>query len=143
VYTLDLPESQLGDLTMSLSPGEDTFVRKTNSGSRYRDTEEETRITQLLGDSAHFDYASWRGRMDFVFVDGSHALDYVLSDSMNALTLLKPEGGIIVWHDYGEWPGVTLALKHLYQNNERFAAMNRIKNTTLVILQIQADERSR
>ena len=47
---------------------------------------------------------------DFVFIDGSHTYDYVMNDSMAALALLPSGGGIIAWHDYGAWPGVTEAL---------------------------------
>lgn len=57
------------------------------------------KITQLFGDSKQFDEQAYRGQMDLVFVDGSHAYSYVLSDSAKALAMVAP-GGIVLWHDY-------------------------------------------
>lgn len=57
------------------------------------------KITQLFADSKQFDEAPYRAQMDLVFVDGSHALSYVLSDSAKALAMVAP-GGIVLWHDY-------------------------------------------
>lgn len=65
-----------------------------------------------------------------VFVDGSHAYDYVLSDTRAAMTIVDP-GGLVVWHDYGIWEGVTNALDELEQR-ERFGLRN-IRGTSLVI----------
>ena len=57
------------------------------------------KVKQLFGDSKAFDEAPWAGQCDLVFVDGSHAESYVLSDSKKALRLVKP-GGLVLWHDY-------------------------------------------
>ena len=77
-------------------------VWRAFSSHRRRD-----KIRQLYGDSATFDFTRYAA--DFVFVDGSHAYEYVLSDSERALALLQGRAGTIVWHDYGEWTGVTRA----------------------------------
>ena len=37
--------------------------------------------------------------MDLIFIDGSHAYSYVMSDSEKAFRMLAPNG-IILWHDY-------------------------------------------
>ena len=71
-----------------------------------------------------------------VFVDGSHAYEYVLSDSERGLSLLRGPG-TVVWHDYGEWVGVTKALDELSTRDSRFAALQRIENTTLAILTLR------
>ena len=52
------------------------------------------------------------GRAGLVFVDGSHAYDYAKKDSETAMRLVRPRG-IVLWHDYGVWPGVTQALEEL------------------------------
>lgn len=66
----------------------------------YSGTEAEGKITQLYGDSKAFDEAPYAGSCDLIFVDGSHAYSYVVSDSEKALRMLRP-GGMVLWHDYG------------------------------------------
>lgn len=65
----------------------------------YSGTDVEAKITQLYGDSKAFDEGLYAGRCDLIFVDGSHALSYVRSDTEKALRMLRP-GGVILWHDY-------------------------------------------
>ena len=66
----------------------------------------------MYGDSATFDWSPHAGRAGIVFVDGSHAYDYARKDSETALRLVRP-GGVVLWHDYGVWSGVTQALEEL------------------------------
>jgi predicted O-methyltransferase YrrM len=65
----------------------------------YTGTPVEDKVTQLFGDSKELDVQPYLGRCDLVFVDGSHAYSYVMSDSAKALEMLAP-GGTILWHDY-------------------------------------------
>lgn len=65
----------------------------------YTGTPVASKVEQLFGDSKAFDETPWAGRCDLVFVDGSHAQSYVLSDSLKALRLVRP-GGLVLWHDY-------------------------------------------
>lgn len=88
------------------------------------------KVEQLFGDSKTFDVSPWQGRCDLVFVDGSHAYSYVVSDSEKALRLVAP-GGLVLWHDYGgprHAPGVYRALNELGQR----MPLVRIEGTTLV-----------
>ncbi len=81
----------------------------------YSGTPAAAKIEQLYGDSKAFDPAPYAGRCDVVFVDGSHAYSYVMSDAEKALRLVRP-GGVVLWHDYGaprEVPGVWRALNEL------------------------------
>jgi predicted O-methyltransferase YrrM len=115
VYTLDLKPEM--DTVYHLDQGERHMVEKPRSGARidaYRITCGDTvsRIHQLYGDSASCDFSPYYNSCGLVFIDASHAYDYVLSDSRAALKMLKP-GGAILWHDYGIWSGVTDALEHL------------------------------
>ena len=70
------------------------------------------------------------GQCDLVFVDGSHAYSYVVSDSEKALQLVAP-GGLVLWHDYAgprHAKGVFRALNEL----ARRIPLVRIEGTTLV-----------
>ncbi len=81
----------------------------------YSDTDVASKIDQLYADSKALDVAPWSGRCDLVFVDGSHAYSYVVSDSRKALDLVRP-GGLVLWHDYlgpRHSPGVYRALNEL------------------------------
>ena len=130
VHTLDLPASE--PTALALAPGERQFVDKPRSGARFAQSDLAGRIVQLYGDSATFDFAPYAA--DFVFVDGSHAYDYVLSDSRRALALLPGGRGVVVWHDYGCWDGVTRALDELQAGEPAFAGLRRVAGTTLAVL---------
>lgn len=84
---------------------------------------------QLHGDSATFDWSAHVGGAGLVFVDGSHAYDYAKKDSETAMRLIRP-GGIVLWHDYGIWPGVTQALEEL--EAARGLGLVNIRGTSLV-----------
>ena len=88
------------------------------------------RITQLFGDSARFDWSHHYGRASLVFVDGSHAYDYARKDSETAFRLIRP-GGLVIWHDYSVWPGVTRALEELERSRQ--LGLRRIRGTSLVV----------
>lgn len=88
------------------------------------------KVEQRFGDSKTFDVSPWKGRCDLVFVDGSHAYSYVVSDSGKALELVAP-GGLVLWHDYAgprHAPGVYRALNELSTR----IPLVRIEGTTLV-----------
>ncbi len=62
------------------------------------------RITHLEGDSRNFDFSPYYGKMDVVFVDGDHHRDSVKTDTESAFKLVRPDTGIIIWHDYAHHP---------------------------------------
>lgn len=94
----------------------------------YSGTDVEGRVRQLYGDSKQFDDTPYAGTCDVVFVDGSHAHSYVVSDSAKALRMVRP-GGLVLWHDYSpEAPGVFGALNEL----ARRLPLMHIQGTTLV-----------
>lgn len=130
VHTLDLPPNQ--PTAYALAAADYKFVDKPASGARLVGTAYASRVTQLYGDSATFDFSPYRA--DFVFVDGSHAYEYVMSDSVRALELLGDEPGTIVWHDYGAWDGVTRGLQELAATDSRFRGLRWVAGTTLVVL---------
>lgn len=65
----------------------------------YNETDVESKVVQLYGDSKGIDVTPFRGKCDLIFIDGSHAYSYVKSDSEKSLEMLR-DGGIILWHDY-------------------------------------------
>ena len=137
VYTLDLPASELPASKYRLDQLEKKFAEKPASGEIFKARPEISKITQLFGDSAKFDFAPYWGKMDFIFVDASHAYDYVLNDSHIALKLLRGGSGIILWHEYGRphwWPGVTRALDELQKNSSPFKNLVHIGGTSLACL---------
>jgi len=73
-----------------------------------------------------------------VFIDGNHAAPFVVQDSKNAMKLCK-RGGLILWHDYGEWPDVTAVLDRDYPGARLIAgtslAMMLARDGTLTALE--------
>ena len=137
VFTLDLPRAGLNHTQFKLDPTELEMVEKDQSGERYRGTSLSHKITQLYGDSAAFDFRPYFNTMDFVFIDASHAYEYVLNDSRQASKLLKNGKGFILWHDYGTFEGVTQALHELYSHEPPFKTLRHIKETQMAYLRVE------
>ena len=100
----------------------------------------EHKVEQLFGDSKELDTTPWAGQCDLVFVDGSHAYSYVMSDSAKALDLVRP-GGLVLWHDYAgplHSPGVYRALNELAQR----LPIVRIAGTSLAAYRRPGDART-
>jgi hypothetical protein len=129
VYTLDLPRAT--PTRLDLSADDRAYVEKDVSGARFAGTPAADRITQLYGDSAAFDFSPYPS--DFVFVDGAHTEAYVRSDAKAAAGLLPGGRGTIAFHDYGVWPGVTMALNALRTSDARFAGLRWVAGTTLAV----------
>ena len=128
VYTLDLPASELAMAKLEITDA--PLINKTESGERFHNTPISGKITQLFGDSASFDYSSYEGRIDLVFIDGGHSYEYAMADSVQARRLLSPNG-IILWHDYPTWPGVWYCLENL--SRQWPGSFVHIKGTALVL----------
>src|SRR5579872_4694347 len=102
IWTLDLAPEEFDHINVSHT----FWFRGADIGRAFRNTPEESRITQLRGNTETFDYSPWRGSMDLVFVDAAHDYAHVLQDSYNALALARP-GGWVVWHDFvPQWAGL-------------------------------------
>lgn len=97
IFTLDLsPDASAPD---DVTDRHLVELARQDLGSAFRGTSWEPRITQLLGDSTRFDFTPWHDSVDLVIVDASHSLPYVISDTQNAIRMIRP-GGVIVWDDY-------------------------------------------
>lgn len=135
IFTLDLAASELNNTKMDVEKGEIAYINKQQSGIRFVGKPAQKQIQQLYGDSATFDFLPYENTIDLMFVDGSHAYDYVVNDTEQALKIVK-KGGIILWHDYTNWEGVRDALNHFYQNKTDFSKLKHIGGTSIVILQV-------
>ncbi len=132
VLTLDLPDrDSVNSLALETNRSDrDFFAGQWDRGTAYRGTPEEARITTLTGDSAHFDFSPYTGKIDVVFVDGAHSYAYVKSDSEHALRMMRP-GGVVAWDDYPAIPGVYGYLNELASSLDR--PLYHIYGTRLVI----------
>jgi hypothetical protein len=103
IYTLDLPRDGTARpiLPVSIVDGAHVTGRLPTDRYCFDDTPERAKITCLTGDSATFDFAPYRGRVDFFFIDGAHSYEYVRSDTSRALECSHP-GSVVAWHDYGK-----------------------------------------
>ena len=110
IYTLGLKPELSTDY--SLDNGEKNMTGARIEKHRESNASIATKIHQLYGDSAKFDFPPYYNSCSLVFVDGSHAYDYVLSDTKEAIKMVR-KGGIIIWHDYGIWEGVTRGLEEI------------------------------
>lgn len=134
IYTLDLPSAELNTTRLTIEEEEKLYVDKDVSGERFLNHPAREHIIQLFGDSATFDFSPYHDTIDFMFVDGSHAYEYVLNDTEAALKMVR-KGGLIVWHDYTNWIGVQRGLNHYFQTNPSFANMRHIGGTSMVMLE--------
>jgi predicted O-methyltransferase YrrM len=120
VYTLDLPLDDRASALERTFSYDAALIRRSQTGVYYRGKESAEKIRQLYGNSLTFDFSSYAGRMDLVFVDGSHHYEAVRSDTLNALRMAT-EGGFIIWHDfgnYGDYNDVTRAVLDLLPAKE-------------------------
>lgn len=105
IYTLNLSSGENETVFEIGNSDEERNLPKLQPGNRFKNSEKGVKITQLYGDSAVFDFSTYADSMDFILVDASHEYEYVKIDTVNAFSMLK-RGGMLVWHDYPNAPGV-------------------------------------
>lgn len=131
VFTLDLPPESIGALPYARDQG---YV-EVAKGEAFQGKTAGTKITQLLGDSATFDFTPYARSIDFIFVDACHSYEACMADSLSALAMIR-EGGVIFWHDYQpHWSGVMAALEDLQRSSKKCANLTHIAGTSLALLQ--------
>jgi predicted O-methyltransferase YrrM len=111
VVTIDLPPEgiKVENECSIIKPAE--FIYRQYIGEPI-----EERIHQVYGDSAQLDWGGLGGPFDLTFIDGDHTEPYVINDTINTLSVLRP-GGIIIWHDY-ELKGVAGVLDKAVEKGE-------------------------
>jgi predicted O-methyltransferase YrrM len=137
VYTIDLPQRNINETKLDITVADRKYIDKGASGARFADTLESTKITQLFGDTAAFDFSNWNGQVDFVFIDASHSASYVRNDTEVALRLIGNRGGLITWHDYnGSWPGLTEVIDEFRRNDPRLKNLAYVAGTSIAFCEI-------
>lgn len=111
IVTVDLPPSWDKTLAIDVPDIYANVTDRSAVGIQFRDHPCGARIRQVFGDSATLDFGSLGGKFDFIFIDGNHHYDYVVSDTRKAIDVLAP-GGVIAWHDYGMMDDVSRAVDH-------------------------------
>lgn len=89
-----------------------------------------SKIKQVWEDTARLKFDTFKD-MDFIFIDASHTYNNCKNDSYNAHKMIS-EHGIIFWHDYAGWPGVTEALNEYYLEQNKPEKMYWLDNTSIV-----------
>jgi len=137
IYTVDLPQSQMDQALLKLESGDRKYIDKNASGARFASIDESAKIVQLFGDTASFDFSQWYNKVDFVFVDASHAAPYVRNDTEVALRLVGHRRGMIAWHDYNSvWPGVIEVLEDYQRSDPRLRDLAYVAGTSLALCKI-------
>ena len=101
-------------------------------------TREVTNVRFIKHNSKTFDFSQFGRYFDLVFIDGDHSTEGVKADTRGALSVLRDENSVIVWHDYGittemvNWPtleGIRLGLPPEKRNS-----VFHVSNTLCAIL---------
>lgn len=136
ILTIDLEAAQADAARLPIGKADLKFVHKKQVGAKSSGS---ANIVQLHGDTAQFDFSPWYGTRDLVFVDACHEYEYVRNDTEIALRLSQPRG-LIIWHDYGTWVGVTRALNEFHARDPRFGALRHIAGTAICFLEVGREQ---
>jgi len=90
-----------------------------------------SRIKLIWEDTARLPFQKYKNEIDFLFIDASHSYENCKNDSYNGHKMIK-KNGIIFWHDYAGWPGVTEALNEYYLEQMKPKNMFWFNDTSLV-----------
>ena len=107
IVTMDLPPDWSGSLSLPTPKEFQNVTDRKGVGRRFVNTPYEGKVRQVFGDSAKLDWSELPGPFDLVFIDACHHYNYVLSDTRNAMKCVRPDGGLLIWHDYGYVKGVS------------------------------------
>jgi len=122
IHTIDLPGGKPG------SPG------GNEPGHLFHGKVRDGAIEQLYGNSLEFDFSSWHGKQDLVFVDAGHSYRNALADSRTALRLVEGREGAVIWHDYAVMPGVTRAVEEIIPEVASDVEFKWIEGTSLAVM---------
>ncbi len=115
LYTLNLPP----DYTLGKTEAgpDELLSAKVESGYRWRNSAEETRIEQIFGNSITFDFKPY-GPVQLAFIDGGHSREIVLNDFNRIKEIIDRKDGVILFHDATRY-GVRPALEELFRQGEK------------------------
>ena len=127
VVTIDLGEGEESELALEVEERLRNVVDQRIVGEQFKDTPESARIRQVLGDSATLEWSKIGGPFDLAFIDGCHDYPYVVSDTKNVVSVMRP-GGVVIWHDYTSMPSVA---KGVDEMAHLFDSLYAVKGTRL------------
>jgi len=131
IFTIDLPQDSVNNTSLRLHPWDEQFVSIDAKG-RYAKSFE--KVSFISGDSASNNTYNGVSGAEFIFIDGSHAYEYVVNDSLRAREIAADKA-IIIWHDYNtSWYEVTYALDYLFAKDATFKSLKAIEGTSLAYL---------
>jgi predicted O-methyltransferase YrrM len=102
IYTLDLGEADLGEVTQDVSDSPLTEIHLASRAKLdFTGSPAEKKIKILTGNSMTFDFSPWKDSVDLMFIDGGHDFATVKSDTENAFKMMRTDKpSCILWHDY-------------------------------------------
>jgi predicted O-methyltransferase YrrM len=109
ITTVDLPPQWGGRFKLKVKGLDVNVTDRGVIGEKFKNTAYGKKIKQVFADSAQLDYRRLPIPFDLVLIDGCHGIDYIKSDSQNALEFTR-KGGLIIWHDYGMIRDVSLVV---------------------------------
>jgi len=133
IYTLDLPPDFASHACRP--DADDLDVLKLRQPGLYIQASYSThsRVYQVYGDSAKFNFEELERTFDLAFIDGAHSYEYVKNDTEKILPLMNP-GGWIIWDDYSfSFPEIIE-----YANTLKNQGAIHIYGTRLVALRLEA-----
>lgn len=136
IYTLDIGDNRKISPEHSLNTVDEyvanVFRYKfgTSVGSYFSGSIASSKITQIIADSAMYDFSGFERKMDFIFIDAAHDYKNKKRDTENAFMMLKTNG-IILWDNYLDilYPDLTKYLFELSSNVKLY----HLKGTSLVV----------
>jgi len=130
IFTISLGPESYGVTKYRVGIGEKKYlVSADRTGIRFKNTKYESRIQQILCDSATYNYEKLSGIVDFILIDGSHTYEYVKNDTQKALEMVS-ENSVIVWHDYAK---TSLDVPRFLSEVSKTMNLFHISGTSLVI----------
>ena len=88
------PDGRVVSIDMNQTNSRETLSRMSDDIKK--------KVTLIEHDTNTFDFSTI-GKFDMIFIDGDHSADGAISDTLNAVKILKP-GGVIFWHDFQSIP---------------------------------------
>ena len=123
IHTVDLPPEQ-----QHLPDG------KVAGQLLQQDSVNKERVKQIYCNSLKDDFGPFYGKQDFIFIDADHSYKGAKGDTLTSLKLLEGREGVIIWHDYGVWPGVTQAVEETEPLIASDVSLIWVDGTTLAVL---------
>lgn len=136
---LNRPQAQIH--TIDFPPDQHTLPDGKTAGELVTDeASSDGGVTKLHGNTLTYDFGPYLGQQDFVFIDAGHSYRNAKADTTTALRMLEGNEGVVLWHDYATWPGVTRAVEETPATVASNASFHWIADTTLAVMITAPDQ---